>query len=80
VIELPEDAAACLQWAASLSARPHRPPVIVLCPPETAELEWPLRDAGVDEVFVGEVSGERLARCCRRFWDRLSTCLSSRTD
>ena len=70
VIEVPEDAAACLQWAGNLAARTHLPPVIVLCQPETAELEWPLRDAGVEEVFVGELSGEQLARCCRRLWDR----------
>lgn len=68
VIELPSDAASCLHWLATLVGRPRITPVIVLCPIESADLEWPLRDAGVREVVVGEFDGERLARSCRRLW------------
>ncbi|MFM9965039.1 MAG: hypothetical protein ACKV2Q_27885 [Planctomycetaceae bacterium] len=68
VIELPSDAAECLQWLATLVGRPRIAPVVVICPIESAGLEWPLRDAGVREVYVGELNGERLARSCRRLW------------
>lgn len=68
VLELPEDLADCLQWLSKLVAPPRVPPVIVLCPVEVAELEWTLRDVGVQEVLVGELTGERLARTCRRSW------------
>ena len=66
VIELPDDAAPCLQWLSSLTVQELVPPIIVLLPSEAAELEWPLRDAGVHDVLVGELAGERLARCLRR--------------
>ena len=42
-------------------------PLIVICPDECHDLEWTLRDAGVKEVLVGEISSERLAQlCCGR--------------
>ncbi len=66
VIELPEDLAECLQWLSKLVAPPRVPPVIVLCPAEVAELEWTLRDVGVQEVLVGDLTGDALARTCRR--------------
>ena len=66
VIELPSDAAGCLQWLGTFMARPRMTPVIVICSMDSADLEWPLRDAGVREVIVGELDGERLARSCRR--------------
>ena len=72
VVEIADNAASCLQWITSLAARPQVPTVIALCSPESAELEWSLRDAGVREVLIDEQSGERLARCCRRFWNELS--------
>ena len=68
VLQIPENAAACLQWVAGLAARPQVLAVIVLCSAESSELEWSLRDAGVREVLIDEHSGERLARCCRRLW------------
>jgi hypothetical protein len=70
VIELPEDATPCLQWLGQVSLhwRPQVPPVILICRPDAAELEWTLRDIGVREVFVGALGGEQLARCCRRMW------------
>lgn len=68
VLQIPENAAACLQWITSLAARPQAPAVIVLCMAESSELEWSLRDAGVSEVLIDEHSGERLARSCRRQW------------
>lgn len=67
VIDLPEDMTECLQWLTKLVAPPRAPSVIVLCSSETADLEWTLRDVGVREVLVGELSGEQLARTCRRF-------------
>ena len=66
VIELPSDAAGFLQWLGTLATRSRMTPVIVFCPSDAADLEWPLRDAGVREVIVGELDGERLARSCRR--------------
>ena len=67
VIELPSDAAGCLQWLGTFMTRPRMTPVIVICPTDSADLEWPLRDAGVREVIVGELDGERLAQR-RRAW------------
>lgn len=66
VIDLPEDMTECLQWLSKLVAPPRAPSVIVLCSSATADLEWTLRDVGVREVLVGELSGEQLARTCRR--------------
>ena len=66
VIDLPEDMTECLQWLSKLVAPPRVPSVIVLCSSEAADLEWTLRDVGVREVLVGELSGEQLARICRR--------------
>ncbi len=68
VIELPSDAAGCLQWLGTFMTRPRMTPVIAICPTESADLEWPLRDAGIREVIVGGLDGERLARSCRRLW------------
>ena len=42
-------------------------PLIVICPDERQDLEWTLRDAGVEMVLVGEISSARLAQlCCHR--------------
>ena len=70
VIELPDDATPCLQWLGQVSLhwQLQLPPLILICPSDAAELEWTLRDIGVREVFVGELGGEQLARCCRRMW------------
>lgn len=66
VIDLPEDMTECLQWLAKLVAPPRVPSVIVMCSFEAADLEWTLRDAGVRDVLIGDLSGERLAKACRR--------------
>ena len=66
VIDLPEDLTECLQWFSKLVAPPKVPSVIVMCSSESADLEWTLRDVGVREVLVGDLSGEQLARACRR--------------
>jgi hypothetical protein len=66
LIELPSDAAGFLKWLGTLMVRPRMKPIMVICPSESADLEWPLRDAGVRDVIVGEPDGERLARSCRR--------------
>ncbi len=68
VFELPEDLAECLQWLSKLVAPPRVPSVIALCPPDVGDLEWTLRDVGVREVLVGDVSGEQLSRACRRLF------------
>lgn len=66
VIELPDDMTGFLQWLNKLVAQTKTPSVIAIAPPEAADLEWTLRDAGVREVMIGDLSGERLARICRR--------------
>lgn len=66
VIDLPEDLTECLQWLSKLVAPPKAPSVIVMCSSEAADLEWTLRDVGVREVLSGDLSGEQLARTCRR--------------
>lgn len=66
VIDLPADLTECLQWLSKLVLPPRVPSVIVLCSSAAADLEWTLRDVGVREVLVGDLSGEQLARACRR--------------
>lgn len=66
VIDLPEDLTECLQWLSKLVAPARVSPVIILCSPEAENLEWTLRDVGVREVLIGDLSGEQLARTCRR--------------
>ena len=66
VIDLPEDLSECLQWLSKLVAPLSIPAVILLCPSEAADLEWPLRDIGVREVLIGDLTGEQLARTCGR--------------
>lgn len=66
IIDLPEELTECLQWLSKLVAPPQVPPMIVLCSSEAIDLEWTLRDVGVREVLVGSLSGEQLARTCRR--------------
>lgn len=66
VIDLPEELTECLQWLSKLVTQPKAPAVIAISSPEAADLEWTLRDAGVREVLIGNLSGERLARICRR--------------
>jgi hypothetical protein len=65
-IDLPDDMAECLQWLSKLVTQPKAPAVIAFSSSEAADLEWTLRDAGVRDVLVGDLSGERLARICRR--------------
>ncbi len=55
-----------LTWLTSRSATPLIP-LFVICPNESADLEWTLRDAGVGAVLTGEIESKRLAQlCCRR--------------
>ncbi len=65
VIDLPDDAADGLQWLSRISSPMRTSAVVVLCSVEAADMEWSLRDAGVEQVFVGELTTERLARSCR---------------
>lgn len=66
IIDLPDDMTECLQWLSKLVAQPQTPTVIALSSPQAADLEWALRDAGAREVLIGDLSGEQLARICRR--------------
>ena len=66
VIDLADEVAKGLQWLNKLVAPPQIPRVVVLCPSELANLEWTVREVGVREVMVGDLSGERLARNCLR--------------
>lgn len=65
VIDLPNEAADGLQWLSRISSPMRTSAVVVLCSVEAADLEWSLRDAGVEQVFVGELTSDRLARSCR---------------
>ena len=45
-------------------------PIVVVGPPETAELEWPLRELGATAVLFEPVNPSRLLAMCRRvLWD-----------
>ncbi len=66
VLDLPEDLADCLQWLSKLVTAYRSPSIIVLGSADSTDVEWTLRDAGVRDVLMGDVSGERLAQICRR--------------
>ena len=66
VIELPENLADFLQWLSRLVSQHQVPFIVVIGSPKLADVEWVLRDAGVQDVLLGDMTGERLARICRR--------------
>ena len=66
VIDFDSGPAACLNWLKDeLRVHPKAWPVIA-CGIATRELEWVLREAGVTALLPEFVSGEKLARLCRR--------------
>ena len=67
VIDLAAGLSECLDWLGTdFQKQCHRIPVIALGSPETAELEWIRRDAGVTAFLPQFLAGDDLARLCRR--------------
>jgi hypothetical protein len=57
-------------WLREFASLLERPSAIVLCSEQWSEAEWALRDAGIRDVLIGDISGELLAHCCRRMWSQ----------
>lgn len=68
VIDLEAGTADCLQWLTSFVPHGDRPIVLVVGSHQTADLEWPLREAGATEFFPDHLTGDQLAHWCRRQW------------
>ena len=68
VIDFDSDPAGCLQFLGGLAD--HRPvgPMIVIGSPQTAALEWIVRDLGALDFFPEAPAGHVLADLCRRQW------------
>jgi hypothetical protein len=56
----------CLQFLGRWVGRMPAVAIVVVASPRTAELEWPIRELGSLEFLAGFVSGEEMARLCRR--------------
>ena len=56
----------CLIWLANHFQNHQKSPVVVISPVELADLEWPVREAGVAAFVSDEIAGHRLANVCRR--------------
>jgi hypothetical protein len=67
VVDLDASPAEILAGLARRSAEPVPCPLVVLARPRFAELEWVLREAGVQAFYADLVPGDELARCCRRW-------------
>jgi len=66
LIDLAAGLEACLEWFTTKSPlRPGSCSIIACGSPETAELEWILRDAGVTAFLPDIVPGTTLGRLCR---------------
>lgn len=68
VLELDAAPDACLQLLGGWEAQTPRPCVIVLASQAVADLEWAVRELGATSFVHTPVSGEKLARLCRRQW------------
>lgn len=67
ILDLESGLEECLAWLrAELRIHPHPCSVIACGPATSTELAWVLREAGVTAVLAEFVSGEKLARLCRR--------------
>ena len=66
VLDFAAGAAECLQFLGRLISRAGPWPIIVIGSSRTAELEWSVRELGALEFVVDYISGEDLARLCRR--------------
>jgi len=67
VIDVPAAPADCLAW---LTSRRTGPPTIAILSRELAQLEWSLRESGIDVVVDDEVPGATLRQWCLRLWRR----------
>jgi DNA-binding NtrC family response regulator len=68
VLDFDSGAADCLQFLGRMAGRNPWRPVIVIGSARTVDLEWPIRELGALAFLPGTVSGEDLARLCRRQW------------
>jgi hypothetical protein len=67
VLDLESATGDYLQWFRSdVPRHPMRVPIIAIASQELAEIEWILRDAGVTAFVPDLISGNDLARLCRR--------------
>lgn len=67
LIDLASGLEACLAWfASSALQRPASCSIIACGSPETAELEWVLRDAGATAFLPDVIPGITLSKLCRR--------------
>ena len=77
VLDLGIGPAECLQFLGRLIGRVSSPPIIMVGPGKMAELEWSMRELGALAFLPDSVSGEELARLCRRQWSVTDTAISS---
>lgn len=71
VLDFDAAPAECLQYLGRRIGRRLDCPSIVIGSPRTVALEWSVRELGAVEFVVDAISGERLARLCRRQWSQL---------
>jgi len=77
ILDLDAGAAECLQFLGRLIGRVSSLPIIVIGSGRIAELEWPMRELGTLAFRPGFVSGEELARLCRRQWSAVDAAVGS---
>ena len=68
VLDLAAAPAACLQFLGRRVGQALQSPAIVVASRKMADLEWPVRELGAVEFVADAISGEDLARLCRRQW------------
>ena len=68
VLDLEAAPAETLHFLGHWGPKARRWPVVVIGSTRTADLEWPARELGALAFLPEEVSGEDLARLCRRQW------------
>ena len=66
VICLDAGPADCLAWLGRQFPGGSRCRIVAIASSQLADLEWPVREAGVVGFVHDEISGDRLARLCRR--------------
>ncbi len=73
IIDLSAGLAKCLQFLGRLHQQGRTWPVIVIGSVQNSNLEWPIRELGVLDWLFDTISGEELARLCRRQFQPAST-------
>jgi DNA-binding NtrC family response regulator len=68
VLDLKAEPENCLQFLGQSMGGSPGPPVIVIGSSRVLELEWPVRELGAVEFLADSVSGEDLAKLCKRQW------------